>query len=119
MAGVPSHRQKRQVRWGPVDHGYVNGSDRYVDVQSCTRTDVLNHESDQCVESQPNLKTKGASLSVLLQSVVENLFELQRKDKIPGLVAMILERGVWPRDGLCSVFWAPAGAKDRSHEFRT
>ena len=118
VAGVPSPRQKRQVRRGPVDHGYANGSDRYVDAQSSTRTDVLNHESDQCVESQPNLKNQrrifaGAS------PISGDLFELQRKDKIPGLAAMILERGVWPRDGLCSVFWAPAGAKDSSHEFRT
>ena len=59
----------------------------------------------------------GASLSVLLQSVVEHPFELQREVKVPMLATMIRERGVWLRHCPLAVFWAPAGAKDRSHEF--
>ena len=82
VADVPSPRRGRQVHWGPVEHGYANG---------------LDHESGRCVEAQPIFETKGEALSVLPQSVVERPFELHREDKIPGLAAMIRERGIWPR----------------------
>ena len=55
---------------------------------------------------------------MLPQSVLEHPFELHREDKIPGLAVMIRERGIWPHHCLFSVFLVPAGAKDRSHEFR-
>ena len=109
-AGVPSPRRGRQVHWGPVEHGYAHRLDR------CVTSD--DHESSRCVEAQPSFEIKGEALSVLPQSVVGHPFELHREDKIPGLAAMIRERGIWPRHSLFSVFLAPAGAKDRSHEFR-
>ena len=55
---------------------------------------------------------------MLSQSVVKHLFELHREDKIPGLAVVIRKRGTWPRHCPYSVFLAPVGAKDRSHEFR-
>ena len=58
------------------------------------------------------------SLSVLPQSVVKHPFELHREDKFPGPAVLIRERGIWPRQCPFSVFLAPAGAKDRFHEFR-
>ena len=102
VADVPSPRRGRQVHWRPVEHGYANG---------------LDHESSRCVEAKPIFEIRGEVLSVLPQSVVEHPFELHREDKIPGLAAIIRERGIWPRHSLFSVFLAPAGAKDRSHEF--
>ena len=65
VADVPALRRGRRVRWGPVEHGYANRSDRCVVAWSNARTDVLNHESDRCVESQSNFETEAASLSVL------------------------------------------------------
>ena len=85
---------------------------------SNARKDVCNHESSRCVEAQPVVETKGETLSMLPQSVVKHLFALHREDKIPGLAAMIRERGIWPRQCPFSMFLAPTGAKDRSHEFR-
>ena len=35
VADVPALRRGRQIRWGPVEHGYANGSDRCV-VAKCT-----------------------------------------------------------------------------------
>ena len=57
------------------------------------------------------------SLSVLLRSVTEYPFKLQKEVKIPRVATMIRERGAWPSHRPLAVFWAPAGAKDGSHEF--
>ena len=96
----------------------MNGSDWSVIARSGARTDVFNPKSNRCAEAEPNLGTKGVSLSVHPQSVAEHLFELQQEVKIPRLATMIRERCVWPRHFPLAVFWAPAGAKRQVHEFR-
>ena len=51
------------------------------------------------------------------QTVTEHPFELQQEIKVPQLATTIRERGAWPHRRPLAVFWAPAGATDRSHEF--
>ena len=74
VADVPSPQRERQVHWGPIEHGYANGLDWCVNVQSDTRTDVCNHESSRCVEAEPIFEIRGEALSVLPQFVVEHPF---------------------------------------------
>ena len=101
VADVPALRRGKRVLGGSVEHGYANESNRSVIARSDARTDVFNHESNRCV----------------VQSITEHPCELQQEVKIPKLATMIRERGAWPRHRPLAVFWAPAGAKDRSHEF--
>ena len=63
VADVPALRRGRQIRWGPVEHGYEwirPVCSRLVHEQMF----YLNQGPGRCVESQPNFETKGASLSV-------------------------------------------------------
>ena len=112
VADVPSIQRERLVHWGSVKYGYADGLHQHV----VTPSD--DHELNRCVEAQPIFEIKGEALSVLPQSVVNCPFELHREDKIPGLAAMIRERGIWQRRCPFSVFLSPVGAIDRSHEFR-
>ena len=73
----------------------------------------MHHESIRCGEAHPHLDTNDVSSLTLFQTP----FELQQEVKIPKLATVIRERGVWPRYRPLAVFWAPAGAKDRSLEF--
>ena len=70
------------------------------------------HESNRCVEAQPNVPLLTLPKSTTPPS------EQPQEVKIPKFATVIRERGGWPRHSLLAVFWAPAGAKDRSHEFR-
>ena len=117
VTDVPALRRGRRVLWGSVEHGCANGSNRSVIARSDARPDVFNHESNRCVDAQPNLETKEVLLLTLRQAITEHPCELQQEVKIPKLAEMIGERGAWPHYRPLAVFWAPAGAKDRSHEF--